>query len=241
MKNQTLRCKPASIHRTRWASYATAAAATALAGSQSAEAAIHYSGPLNVVFRKIHTGNTHSTFPLDQPGDFFRLSHFVGSYDEGLDSFNINGIASAAFRGYKGSIAPYVSKLLFGQRISSGSFTQACCTGIVVGSVYGYIGRDAMQWRSPGAGFIGFRFNNGAGVQYGWARIKIDRLRGNKVPFELFDYAYADPGESITAGQMSSDEQGPVEQSPNQGSLGWLALGAVGILAWRKSRPRAAP
>ena len=38
------RCKPASIAKTRWVAYAAAGAATALAGSQSAEAAIHYSG-----------------------------------------------------------------------------------------------------------------------------------------------------------------------------------------------------
>jgi MYXO-CTERM domain-containing protein len=49
--------------------------------------------------------------------------------------------------------------------------------------------------------------------------------------FKLVDYAYADPGESIKAGQTSSDEQ-----APDEGSLGWLALGAVGLFAWRKSR-----
>ncbi len=49
--------------------------------------------------------------------------------------------------------------------------------------------------------------------------------------FELLDYAYADPGESITAGQRSSDEK-----APDQGSLGWLALGALGLLAWRRRR-----
>jgi len=56
--------------------------------------------------------------------------------------------------------------------------------------------------------------------------------------FVVRDYAYADPGEPIRAGQKSSDEQAPVEQPPNQGSLGWLTLGAVGLLAWRKNRSR---
>ena len=44
------RCKPASIAKTRWVAYAAAGAATALAGSQSAEAAIHYSGRVNELF-----------------------------------------------------------------------------------------------------------------------------------------------------------------------------------------------
>jgi len=53
--------------------------------------------------------------------------------------------------------------------------------------------------------------------------------------FKLVAYAYADPGEPITAGQRPSDEQ-----APDEGSLGWLALGAAGLLAWRKSRSRTA-
>ena len=51
--------------------------------------------------------------------------------------------------------------------------------------------------------------------------------------FKLLDYAYADPGESSTAGQTSSNEPGA-----EKGSLGWLALGAVGSLAWRKRQPK---
>ncbi len=35
--------------------------------------------------------------------------------------------------------------------------------------VYGSRG----YWSNNGYGFIGFRFNNGAGVQYGWARIRM--------------------------------------------------------------------
>jgi len=90
------------------------------------------------------------------------------------------------------------------------------------------------QWTRGGYGYIGFRFNNGAGVQYGWARIRMTGY-GRVSAFKLVDYAYADPGESIKAGQTSSDEH-----APDQGSLGWLALGAVGLLAWRKSRSRTA-
>jgi MYXO-CTERM domain-containing protein len=213
MKSNRLRSKPASIAKTRWASYAAAGAATALAGSQSTEAAIHYSGR---VAERFLVGDTDS-FQLDQPGDFFRLSHrFVG-----VDDFSIFGIASAAFRGFRGKYNTYVSKLSFGQPIAMGNFTQHF-SGLLVGGFAG-------QWGDPGIGFIGFRFNDGAGVQYGWARIKMSGPPHHN--FILFDYAYADPGERLRAGQTSSDEQ-----AADQGSLGWLALGAVGLLAWRKSR-----
>ena len=96
MKSNRVRSKPASIAKTRWVAYAAAGAATALAGSQSAEAAIHYSGPVNERFPAGHA----DSFNLDQPGDFFRLSH------EGVllavAGFSIFGIASEAFRGFWG-------------------------------------------------------------------------------------------------------------------------------------------
>jgi hypothetical protein len=87
--------------------------------------------------------------------------------------------------------------------------------------------------RRGGTGFIGFRFNNGAGVQYGWARIRMHIGVGHSGGFALLDYAYADPGEPIRAGQTSR-----AEQAPEQGSLGWLALGAAGLLVCRKSPSR---
>ena len=113
------RCKPASIAKTRWVAYAAAGAATALAGSQSAEAAIHYSGRVNELFL---VGDADS-FKLDRPGDFFRLSHTSYGYGAN-DKFLIFGIASAAFRGFQGAGRRYVSKLSFGQGISMGNFIQ---------------------------------------------------------------------------------------------------------------------
>ena len=214
------RCKSVSIAKTRWIAYAAAGAATALAGSQSAEAAIHYSGRVNELFTVGHADN----FKLDRPGDFFRLSHTSYGYGAG-DKFAIFGIASAAFRGFPaGFDRPYVSKLGFGQPISMGNFQHAL----------GFLVRNGNphQW-NPGQGFIGFRFSNGAGVQYGWARIKISGVP--HYDFVLLDYAYADPGERLTAGQTLENTSSD-EQAPAQGSLGWLSLGAVGLLAWRKSR-----
>ena len=82
-------------------------------------------------------------------------------------------------------------------------------------------------------GFIGFKFNNGNGDQYGWARIKLGGFDLD-LAYKLLDYAYGDVGDRIKAGQKSSNEMVPAE-----GSLGGLALGAAGLLAWRKSRSRA--
>ena len=63
--------------------------------------------------------------------------------------------------------------------------------------------------------------------------------------FKVLDFAYGDPGERITAGEgiprdSEDDQDISDDQGPDEGSLGGLALGAVGLLAWRKNRSRAA-
>jgi len=225
MKTKTLLRKPASIAKTRWATYAAAGAATALVGSNAAEAAIHYSGILNVHFPADR--NRRVTFPLDQPGDSFFFAHTNASCKEAL--FAINGIVSAAFGRSGPFVTPFVSKLSFGQNISAGEFSTRS---------YGIMAIDRLcytygaPWNDPGTGYVGFRFNNGAGTQYGWARVTAAGEFEGGNAFRVEAYAYADPGERIRAGQRSSTG----EQPPDEGSLGWLALGAAGLLAWRKSR-----
>jgi hypothetical protein len=135
--------------------------------------------------------------------------------------------------------------LSFGESIAAGHFTHGkdVYTFGVMAISFSY-----GQWTTPGMGFVGFRFNNGAGPQYGWARVRISK--GNThgfggYAFKVFDFAYADPGEPITAGQGiprgSEDNQDvSADQGTDEGSLGGLALGAVGLLAWRKSRSRTA-
>jgi hypothetical protein len=79
-----------------------------------------------------------------------------------------------------------------------------------------------------GVAFVAFKFNNGNGDQYGWARIKSQGPPVNK--FTLVDYAYGDIGDPVRAGQKSNTDSAALE------SLGGLALGATALLAWRKRR-----
>lgn len=239
------RQKPVFIERRRWVAYAAVGAATALVGSSSLEASIHYSGQLNETFppdrEKLYN------FPLDQGGDYLFFER-VFRYGN-LAAFSAVGIVSGAFRGFGGTY-PYVSKLASGQNVSAGHFAY--------GDPYYFHGilaqtgsSGGQQWANAGTGYIGFRFNNGAGVQYGWARVRMSRLPGN--PFKVLDYAYADPGESITTGQRSSNGQSPDHVTagqtsspsrdaalPKVGSLGLLALGGAGILTWRRKRGQSA-
>ena len=91
-------------------------------------------------------------------------------------------------------------------------------------------------WHQGDTNFVGFKFDDRTGTHYGWARVRIEVAPNFKAWFTLIDYAYADPGELITAGQTSDAAQ--PNQIPKQGSLGALALGAAGLLAWRKRRSR---
>ena len=243
MKTRSSRRQTAKISHSRWLAYATASAATALAGTHSAEAAIHYSGILNQKFPP-HM-DTDKTFPLDQAGDFLvferheSLQFFSHSH---IDYFSPQGIASAAFRVSRATGASYyfyVSKLHFGQNVSSGSFPRPVNYGIM--AFHFHYGGDYGPWKDRGSGCVGFKFNNGAGIQYGWVQVKT--YGAPEHAFEVVSYAYADPGEPIKAGQTSSNGQVPDQDStdepaPTEGSLGGLALGAVGLLAWRKSRSR---
>ena len=231
--------KPAVITNSRWLAYATAGAASAFTCANSAEATVHYSGIIHLFFGSVC--DKTARFQLDQPGDSIRLRHnlnFCGtdSYG-GWAHFGILGRAGASIAGFYNPCPSVhvvsVSKLNRGQLISRRPFL-APNSGLLAGFDF-YCGSSSAGQFDSGVGFIGFKFNNGSGDQYGWVRVKFANRHPSDHDFLLVDYAYADPGEPIRAGQKSSNEMVPAE-----GSLGGLALGAAGLLAWRKSRSRAA-
>ena len=90
-----------------------------------------------------------------------------------------------------------------------------------------------MPWRKPGEGYVGFEFDTGRGKQYGWVRLKVAGDPGYR--FILQDYAWADPGEKITASETQTPESSRV---PLEDSLGRLAIGGVGLATWRRARSR---
>jgi hypothetical protein len=237
MKIRRKKTKSAAISNSRWLAYATAGAATALSSVTSAEAEIHYSG---IIDYKFHGKKSqYKDFELRGFSALFfqRNINYTGShtfsYNGADDFFQINaqnGSVAGFFYtcAYSTSVAS-VSNLDKGDVISQRPFVPG--GGILMtADGLGCGGGARGQFLLEGIDFIGFKFDRGHGVQYGWARIKKGPYPQNR--FEVVDYAYGDPGEAIAAGQKRS----ALSKIPAQGSLGLLALGATGLFVWRKGR-----
>ena len=220
-----------SLEQERWAAYAAAALASGFtfSAAESVDASIHYSGPVN---QKIG-GRDHATFQLDPAGGSFVVSHFnfvYGSssvpnggaawlYVYGAESAAVNGISGACHAG-----AACVSKLVRRDAISALPFVPA--GGTLAWEYDGFPKELYGQFLDRGYGLIGFKFNTGAGDQYGWVRVRM--LGGHKHMVQVVDYAYGDPGDTVLAGQTSGSSAFGLQ------SLGGLALGAAGLLAWQR-------
>lgn len=239
------------IPQSRWVAYASAGAATALAGAGSAEAAIHYSGVLNAPF-PAGSGVVQS-FGLDNGAILRFVNTATAGGTGGAALFRIQGAAvSNMFVGIAVGPFRYPSNLAFGANIAAGPFA-AFNANFFATLAYGG-GYANSKFLAPGTGFIGFRFDNGGGMEFGWARVTMAGDIANEGPghkaginslsakhlgtpgpntpgnsFTLVDYAWGDVGSPITAGQV-----------PEPGSLGLLAIGAAGLLAWRKRRAKVA-
>ena len=229
--------KSLSLSETRWLAYATAGVAGAFGLSSSAEAEIHYSGNVSIEL----TGNAQASLPLSNGASLVFKNIFGGSTFLQDFYFLIKEVISGSARGYASTTLRdrrFLSNLPPRENVSAGEFL----------SVAGSPGHGVLisNW-SDGAfspiggwprGFVGFRFNTGNGAQYGWARIQTKNDSNNHIHDVIKDYAWGDVGDRIRTGQKSSAGN-MVDTVTESGSVGLLALGAAGLVAWRKRREQA--
>ncbi|MBA3963185.1 MAG: hypothetical protein H0X40_14975 [Chthoniobacterales bacterium] len=230
-----LRPRINSIGKSRWATYTAAGIATALGGAHAADAEIHYSGPLHEKFDALPQSTQEGFFPLEGGArlafDFGRAESGDGAAFFDIEGGVLHDSLVESFRGTQpGGVSGlrYPSKLAAHDPISSGNFVAGSASPFAFLAFHGGLGGS--QWLARGPGFIGFRFDAGNGIQYGWARVKMFGAPDNR--FQVIDYAWGDPGEPVSAGQLKSRTQ-----APQSGALGFLALGAAGLAAWRRPTP----
>src|SRR5205814_3947031 len=119
---------------------------------------------------------------LDPAGGSVVASHFnfLGGFnttnDGGQARFFIYGAQSAAVNGVTCTCTDRtqpqvcVSKLNRREAISARPF---CPRGSFLAyDLYSGFWFSCGNFQNPGLGFVGFKFNNGAGDQYGWVRVK---------------------------------------------------------------------
>ena len=218
-----------------WAMY-TAAAGSALAATQSADAAVIYSGVQNIMVTRTAASTGFQTGAVDLNGDS------VDDFGLSLvwNSFN----ATAGLAGLFGAGGAYMltsSTGSFGgkaQRLSSSSYLNSGLGNLDNQGLLRFAnvgGASAGNW--PGgnptatSGFAGIGFfDTGGDFHLGWLRLAI-RNDANGLPdkITLVDWAYESvDGDPIHIGSI-----------PEPSSLALLAAGAAGVAAFRRRRNRA--
>ena len=220
-----------------YAAAATAACVGALAMPQSAEATVVYT-PTN---QKI----TQRTF--------------VDLNNDGINDFALHAICTYSHPGSSGTFSyaqltinpvvagnhiwgqvPDVAALAAGVSVGSNGPFKANVYLMGADQTNAYYGQWALRKGSIKNRYVGLKFLINGQVHFGWARlnVQIRSARTTCVQAVLTGYAYETvAGMPIVTGNTSGTEAA----SAGPGTLGRLAIGAAGLVAWRKERELADP
>jgi len=205
---------------------AAAAAVTGVGIAQQADAAIVYSGPVNLnvpsttagFYLNVVTG-VNSTAPASAPGWDLNPWSSTSFQVWTNNAANPGTTSDGTVVNFTGGSSATLTDNLPGGTLIDGSWTYARTAGTET------TGATAMQLNGA-PNLVGFKFFNEAtaSVNFGWARFTLASTPQGQ-PRTLVDYAYENTGAGIKAGDPGV---------PEPTSLGLLALGAVGLMRRRK-------
>jgi hypothetical protein len=216
--------------------YALAATAAGLGMlAQSAEAKIVYTPAHHLIGK-----NAHYQLDLNHDGvaDVTFVNLYGCNFDYCYDVLNANPAGGNGVQGAKGFLGiPYAYALNRGERIGP---KDPFSGQLMASSNMGTLGR----WINTTNRYLGLRFQIKGKTHFGWARLNV-HLTGGVMKALLSGYAYeTTPNKPIIAGQTKGrDEIGSVVQvdsatlsasTPKSATLGLLAQGADGMVAWRR-------
>jgi hypothetical protein len=220
-----------------WLLYTTAVGSALAMATDAGAQIIDYGGTLPAV-----TLNAGQGYP--KYGSIFTVAGKVAFDLAGVD-FASGGIVVLEAFGKVGMLvnaSSGVQKLAFGATISAGAGTFVAGPHAVK-SVSGPLTYGTFSASQPR--FAGIKFNTGANtssatindptkIHYGWIELVYD---GTPDPTSItaIDWAYNEAaGQEITAGEITAGETGAPE--PGTAALSLLAMGAAGVLAWRRRK-----
>lgn len=220
-----------ALSRNRWSKYALAGAAGAMltGGTQnSVDAGITYLDVnVGLVDRTQGDGyfDVFGPFTFGAAGASFTIQQAFNETASGEGQMLVVGNGNISFAGVQAGPYFYASNLAYGQAISTRNFPIVAGQRGDMAWGPGYAGS---QFLDPGVGYLGYKFDVGNGTQYGYAEIVMDGSPTNTGTFN--GYGWGMPGESVFGGQRAN------VFIPEPASLGVLALGSLGLLAWRRKR-----
>lgn len=216
----------------RWKKYAIASTASAsvMLGSQNFADADVTQVYVGTFLEDRTQGNsafdTFGPYSFGASGASFVFMQAFNETGPDVGILTITGYGNISFVGSGSAGYYYPSNLAYGQNVSTaGPFEVR--SGDRGDMAWGS-GYTRKQFQSPGISYVGFRFDVGSGTQHGFIELDMLGIPDNRATF--IGYAWADPGEAISTFSINV---------PEPSSLGALAMGSVGLLAWRRRRAKA--